>query len=153
MSEKNLSPKSDMRIRKMLCLHQMFRRKPHVVFNHPEGKLWDDYVNALCEVRDDADLNMDYQWEGKLGDKEQYIVRADGLKGEVRPGNPRLEEACHMASLRPSIQDMEQGTDIFHNAVKEYPTLLHREALLKACCEIYVAIDRDLYFFIGAVDK
>lgn len=159
LNKKELGAGSVKRLRDMLCFHQVFRRVPEIIFNNPDGELWDRYAASVKAVYDDKDLNMDYQWEGNFTakDKEivgagQYSIPVDALSGDVRPLNPRLEEAYHMITMRPSITDMEQDTVIFQNALKEYPAVSGRKAMYKACREIYTAIDRDLYFFTLAVD-
>ena len=143
----------------MLCLHQVFRRVPNILFDNPDGKLWQDYENAIRAILEDKSLNMDFQWKSNIGQVVDhktkvggYVIDVSAVNEEVRPGNPWLEEALNMVSLRPSITDMEFETSIFTNAVKEYPTLNPRQALYRACYEIYVAIDRDLFLFISALD-
>ena len=160
MEGAKLSKESDKRVRDMLCLHQVFRRVPNILFDNPDGKLWQDYENVVRAVLEDKNLNMDFQWKARIGqhvDHQKlvggYTIGVAAVSEEVRPGNPWLEEALNMISLRPSVQDMEYETSIFTNAVKEYPLMVPRQALCRACLEIYVAIDRDLYLFISALDS
>ena len=156
-----LTKESDKKIRDMLCLHEVFRRVPNAVFNNPDGKFWDDYEESIKKLIEDKDINIDFQWKAKIGGeakesgymKNGFIIDASSLDGELRPGNPRLEEAYNMISLRPCIKDMELETSIYTNAIKEFPTMKHRDALYKACYEIYVAIDRDFYMFMSALDE
>ena len=149
--DKTISRQSDERIRAMLCLHSIFRRIPDAAFRYSEGKLWDVYTDAIKAVKDDHDINMDYQWSRSLG-KDKYKITADSISKEERPENPRLEEAYNIVSRRPSIRDMETNSAIYQNAIKEYPALAPKDALFKACKEIYLSIDRDLYFFMDEVD-
>lgn len=153
-----LREESEKKIRDMLCVHQLFRRVPKLLFENPGSRLWDKEEEAVKALLDDKDLNMDFQWKQGLNtfalDGIRSVTVSSGdLENDSRPENPRIAEAYNMVSLRPSVSDMEQNTSIFVNAVKEYPTLPVRDALYKACREIYVAVDRDLFLFISEVDK
>lgn len=154
-----LSVDSDKRMNHLLSVHQAFALEPNMMFFHPECKIWDELVIATKAVKDDKKLNIDFQWKGSfelknsLNQNQSLVFDASSLSDNVRPTNPRLEEAYNIISLRPTIMHMEQNSVIFQNAIKENPVLLPEDALRKACRDFYFSYGRDIYFFVTAVDE
>ena len=152
--EKSISAESDKRVRELLCAHQMFRRFPLVVFNNPECVFWTRYQDAINAVKEDKDINVDFQWKQPLkAGATTYMLDSVSMAKELRPENPRIEEVHNIITLRPSIFDMENDTDIFKNACREFPLMDKKDALYRACEEIYLSIDRDLFLFFTDFDK
>lgn len=158
MEVNKISVDSDKKMKHLLRVHQSFSLDQNMMFFHPECKLWDELETALKQIKEDKNLNLDFQWQGSFalnhGSNYNQVLTFDAssLDSSVRPENPRLIEAYNMVSLRPNVQHMKDNTVIFQNAVKENPVLLPEDALRKACRDIYYSVGRDIYFFCTAVD-
>ena len=158
MERNKISVDSDKKMKHLLRVHQSFALDSNMMFFHPECKLWDELESALKDIKEDKSLNLDFQWQGSFAlnhgsnYNNVFTFDASSLNSDVRPENPRLEEAYNMVSLRPTITHMKDNTAVFQNAIKENPVLLPEDALRKACRDIYYSVGRDIYFFCIAVD-